>query len=143
MFALNHAEVVGRGLVPSLSRLVKEFRIRTGIDADIVLTGSDKRLQTDVAEALYAAAREALANVECHSNASAVLLALHISAWSVSLTIQDDGAGAASGSDSGTPSGLHRVADRVLRLSGSFSAGPHTEGGFLVRTYLPLSLSGG
>jgi PAS domain S-box-containing protein len=143
MFALNHAEVVGRGLVPSLSRLVKEFRGRTGIDADIVLTGSEKRLQTDVAEALYAAAREALANVERHSNASAVLLALHIGGWSVRLTIQDDGTGAVSGADGVTASGLHRVAERVLRLNGSFSAGPNAEGGFLVRTYLPLSLSGG
>jgi signal transduction histidine kinase len=138
MFALNHAEVDGRGLVPSLARLVKEFRIRTGKDADIVLTGSEQRLETDVAETLYAAAREALTNVERHSNGAVVLLGLHISADSASLTIQDDGAGDVSGADSGTQSGLRRVAERVLRLNGSFSAGPNTEGGFLVRTCLPL-----
>jgi signal transduction histidine kinase len=143
IFALNHAEVDERGLVPSLSRLIQEFRIRTGIDADIVLTESERRLPTDVAETLYAAAREALANVERHSNAGAVLLGLHISAFSVSLNIQDDGAGAASGAVGGAQSGLRCVAERVLRLRGSFSAGPNPDGGFLVRARVPLNRSGG
>ena len=76
-----------------LSNLATDFRQRTGIEADIVLTGAQRRLPTKVAEALYATAREALANVERHSDAGAVILGLHIRGQSVTLSIQDDGTG--------------------------------------------------
>jgi hypothetical protein len=72
----------------------RDFRTRTGIEADLVLTGSDERIDTDVAETPYSTARAALANVELHSRAGAVLLGLHISSRSVSLSVQDDGDGA-------------------------------------------------
>ncbi|TME27410.1 MAG: PAS domain S-box protein [Chloroflexi bacterium] len=139
---LNSVEVVGRGLVGALSKQVREFRLRTGIEADIVVTGSDEPLQTDVAETLFATVREALANVERHSHAGAVMLGLHISPASVTLSIQDDGRGAAApwGADVEDPSGLRVVATRVLGLNGTFAAGPAPDGGFLVRTQLPLGV---
>jgi PAS domain S-box-containing protein len=138
--ALNQAEVVGRGLVPALSKLVRDFGQRTGIEAELVLTGSEQRLQREVAETLYAVAREALVNVQHHSRAGAVLLGLHISPRNVTLCIQDDGSDASAAAYSGTHSGLRGIAERVLCLSGTFAAGPNPDGGFLVRTRLPLTL---
>ncbi len=138
IFTLNHAGVVGHGLVQSLSKLVGDFRVRTGIEADIVVMGSEEALQADVAETLFAAALEALSNVERHSHAGAVLLGLHISRQSVTLTIQDDGSGDATPADWGTHSGLRSIAERVLGLRGTFAAGPNPDGGFIVRTQLPI-----
>jgi len=141
-FALNQADVVGGRLAPTLGKVVHDFRTRTGIDADLVLTGSDERIDTGVAEMLYSTAREALANVELHSRAGAVLLGLHISSRSVSLSVQDDGDGAPLEVDAETSTGLRRLAEQVLRHGGSFSAGPNPDGGFLVRARLPLKSDG-
>ncbi len=138
-FALNNAEVVGRRLAPTLSKLVRDFGMRTGIDADMVLTGSDELIETDVAEALYSTAREALVNVEFHSRARAVLMGLHISTSCVSLNVQDDGEGEALDVDNETPSGLRRLAEQVRRHGGSFFAGPNPDGGFRVRARLPVT----
>jgi signal transduction histidine kinase len=96
-----------------------------------------------VAETLYAAAREALANVERHSNASAVILGLHITSHYVTLSIQDDGTGATPVApqhilNSAACFGLHSVGERVGDLNGSFAAGPNPDGGFQVRARLPL-----
>jgi PAS domain S-box-containing protein len=143
IFALNDANVAGRRLVPSLSRLAVEFRQRTGIEADVVVTGANGGLPTAVAETLYAAALEALSNVERHSNARAVVLGLHIGRREVTLSVQDDGVGAPSVSIHALPGGarffgLHNLGERVLGLNGSLDAGPSPDGGFLVRTRLPL-----
>jgi signal transduction histidine kinase len=140
ILAINHVDVVGRGLVPALSKLVGDFGERTSIDAALIVTGSEQRLQTGVAETLYATAREALANVEHHSCAGAVLLGLHISEHDVTLCIQDDGSGAAASWDGGAHSGLRCCAERVGCLSGNFTAGPSPDGGFLVRAQLPRTL---
>lgn len=144
-FVLHHAEVVGRGLVPMLSNLATDFRQRTGIEADIVLTGSQRRLPTKVAEALYATAREALANVERHSDAGAVILGLHIRGQSVTLSIQDDGTGASAlpPARSAACLGLGSVRERVRDMNGRFVAGPNPDGGFRVRTELALPMATG
>ena len=108
-----------------------------------MLTGSQRRLPTEVAETLYAAACEALANVELHSDAGAVILGLHISGQSVTLSIQDDGTGATvpppeRSVNNAACFGLRSVRDRVRDLNGSFVAGPNPDGGFRVRTQLSL-----
>ncbi|HYW89208.1 MAG TPA: histidine kinase, partial [Chloroflexota bacterium] len=143
IFALNHAEVDGRGLVPELWRLVKAFQSRTGVETDLVLTGAQRRLPTDVAEALHSVAREALANIERHAQAGAVVLGLHIGARAVTLTIQDDGMGASALvlrqiSSSTIHFGLRGIRERVRQLRGRFSARPGPDGGFIVRARVPL-----
>jgi PAS domain S-box-containing protein len=143
IFALNNAEVVGRRLVPSLQKLARDFRHRTGVEADVIVTGGRRRLPTKVAETLYAAAREALSNVERHSTAGAVVLGLHIGRRHVTLSIQDDGTvvpptGSQPPANVLSMFGLRSVRDHVLRLDGMFDAGPNPDGGFLVRTRLPL-----
>jgi signal transduction histidine kinase len=88
-------------------------------------------------------AREALANVERHARAGAVVLGLHIGASSISLTIHDDGDGASPLvlkriSNSATHFGLRGMRERVRRLRGTLVVGPGRDGGFLVRARIPL-----
>src|SRR5262249_31159451 len=127
LFALTHAEVDRSGVVPALWRLVRRFQQRTGIEADLVISGSPGRLPVEVAETLHAVAREALSNAERHSKASAVLLGLRVGPRTVTLSVQDDGAGASVRmvkriADSATHFGLRGVGERVRRLGGSFVA---------------------
>jgi signal transduction histidine kinase len=144
IFALSHTDLAGRGLVPALWKLGRTFQQRTGIETDLVLTGPKRQVPPEIAEALHAMAREALANVERHAGAGAVVLGLHITRRAVTLTVHDDGSGASSLvlreiADSTTHFGLRSIRERVKRLHGTFVAGPGPDGGFLVRARFPFS----
>jgi signal transduction histidine kinase len=147
IFALNHAEFDRRGLIAALWKMVRGFQSRTGIETDLVLTGGKRPVPTEVAEVLHAMAREALANVERHSRAGAVVLGLHIRPRSISLSVHDDGAGAPrlvmkQISKSTTHFGLRGMGDRVRRLHGTLVAGPGSDGGFVVRARIPVPAGG-
>jgi signal transduction histidine kinase len=147
IFALNHADLADRGLVAALWKLVRSFQQRTGVESDLVLTGTQRQVPAEVAEALHAIAREALNNVERHARAGAVVLGLQINARSITLTVHDDGEGASRLvqkriAHSATHFGLRSVRERVRRLHGTFRSGPGPDGGFVVRARIPL-VSGG
>jgi len=143
IFALNRAEVHDRGVVQTLWQLVRQFQQRTGVEADLVLSGTEHRVPPEIAEALYAVAREGLANVEQHAHASVAILNLQFEPDSVTLTVQDDGVGASTlllGAlhDSTTRFGLRAIDERVSRLGGAFTTKQGEEGGFVVRARVPL-----
>jgi signal transduction histidine kinase len=147
IFALNDADLAAVGLVPALWKLVTSFQQRTGVETDLVFTGAQRQVPTEVVEVLHATAREALANVERHARAGAVVLGLHVSARSISLTVHDDGAGASRLvlkriANSTTHFGLRSLRERVRRLHGTFASGPGPDGGFLVRARIPLQSGG-
>jgi signal transduction histidine kinase len=142
-FALNRPEVQDSGLVPSLWRLVRDFRKRVVTEADLVVSGGERRVSSDTAETLYAVAREALTNVERHAAASAVVLSLSFEPSEALLTVQDDGAGVSplvqrTREDSATHFGLRSLRQRVNRLGGTFIAQPAEDGGFVVRACVPF-----
>ncbi len=143
IFALSRAEVHDRGLVQALWKLVREFRRRSSLEADLVLSGSERRLPPEVAETLHAVAREALANTERHAQASAVVISLRFNPRAVTLAIQDDGIGAPplvlrTLGDSATHFGLKGLNERVRRLGGTFTTRPGDDGGLVVHARVPL-----
>src|SRR5207253_2738715 len=123
------AEVPDLELVRALWQLVREFQERTGLEADLVESGVERRAPPEVVEVLYAVASEGLANVERHARATAVVVSLGFEPDRVTLTVQDDGVGASALvlrtlGDSATRFGLKSSRDRVLRLGGTFTAEP-------------------
>ena len=143
IFALTRAEVHDLELVQALWQLVREFQKRTGLEADLAESGAVRRASPEIAEVLHAVAREGLANVERHAQASAVVVSLAFEPDAVTLTVQDDGVGASalvlsSLADSATRFGLNGSRERVLRLGGTFSAERGDDEGFVLRARLPF-----
>ncbi len=144
IFALNqNAEFAAPGLVAALWKQIRAFQTRTGIEADLALSGARRRVPTEVAEVLHAVTCEALTNVERHAHARAVVLGLRVGQRSISLSVQDDGTGGSPLmlkhlSNSATRFGLRGMRDRVKGLRGTLLAGPGPDGGFLVRVRIPL-----
>jgi signal transduction histidine kinase len=143
IFALTRAEVHDLELVRALWRLVREFQKRTGLEGDLVESGAERRAPPQIAEVLHAVAREGLSNVERHARATAVVVSLCFEPDAVTLTVQDDGVGASALvlstlADSATRFGLNGLNEQVLRLGGTFTAGPGDEEGFVLRVRLPL-----
>jgi signal transduction histidine kinase len=143
IFALSRAEIRDRGVAQTLWQMVRQFQQKTGVEADLVLSGTEHRVSPETAEVLYAVAREGLANVEQHAHASVAILNLRFDLNAVTLTVQDDGVGASplllgALHDSTTRFGLRAINERVSLLGGAFTAEQGDEGGFVVQARVPL-----
>jgi anti-sigma regulatory factor (Ser/Thr protein kinase) len=144
VLALGRSEPGRGGLVETLQTLAQSFQDRTGIDAEVIVSGRPRTLPIEAIETLYHAAAEALANIERHSQTGAVILSLQIARRNITLSIHDDGVDISNPSprriaSSTTHVGLRGVGLQVRRMGGSFLAKPLREGGFVVRTRLPLN----
>jgi PAS domain S-box-containing protein len=88
--AIFAAALVGASAVAELGRLVRGFQQRTGIEADLVMTGGHGPLPPETTETLKLLVGEALGSIERCATATAVVLGLRVSQGTVALTIQDD-----------------------------------------------------
>ncbi|HET7397546.1 MAG TPA: sensor histidine kinase [Intrasporangium sp.] len=89
-----------------------------GLSASVEVEGSERRLDSDVQEALYRAAQECLTNIHKHANAHAAVLRLAYRPNSVSLEVRDDGGGLGG---NGGGFGLVGIRERVDGLGGSLT----------------------
>jgi signal transduction histidine kinase len=126
-----------------LWQVVRDFRERTGLEADLVVVGKERRLSREWAEALLAVVREALANVEQHAHATSVVVSLRTSPSGVTLAVHDDGVGAPalvlkSIGSSVTHFGLRGQQERIRALGGTFAVRHGEDGGLVVRVRLPV-----
>lgn len=114
-----------------------------GLDVSYVTTGTPRPLPIGAGLALYRVAQEALTNVLKHAGPSPrAYVQLTWEGDAVSLTVADDGRGAAARSD-GSGTGILGMRERATVFGGTLQAGPKAGGGYLVRARLPLPRSGG
>jgi signal transduction histidine kinase len=144
IFALNRADLQDRALERTLWTVVRDFRERTGLEADLVLIGRERLLPPETAEALLAVVHEALVNVEQHAHATSVVVTLRRSRGGVTLAVHDDGIGAPalllrSIGSSFTHFGLRGLQERIRKVGGSITARNGDDGGLVVRVRAPVS----
>ncbi len=122
------------GDIPALVATAREG----GIEVSFVTTGTPRPLPIGAGLALYRIAQEGLTNVLKHAGPiAAAFLQLTWDDDAVTLTVSDDGRGAAAHND-GTGSGLQGMTERATVFGGSLTAGPKAGGGYLLRVRLPL-----
>jgi NarL family two-component system sensor histidine kinase LiaS len=130
----------GRELIPTLERYVDGWSRRAGVALDLALEPVPP-LPSALARTLYRGVQSVLANVERHSGATRVRIALEVSGPEVTLSIADDGVGfdpAARPSGFGLPALADRVADQGGRLELTSAVGRGTT----VTLHLPLPSGG-
>ncbi|MCB2411727.1 histidine kinase [Demequina sp. TTPB684] len=122
------------GDIPGLVATAREG----GLDVSFVTTGTPRPLPIGAGLTLYRIAQEGLTNVRKHAGPVATaFLQLTWDDDDVTLTVSDDGRGAAAQSD-GTGGGIQGMTERATVFGGTLTAGPKAGGGFLVRARLPL-----
>jgi signal transduction histidine kinase len=122
------------GDVPTLVATMREG----GLAVSFVTTGTPRTMPIGAGLAVYRIVQEALTNVLKHSGpAVTAFVQLQWEADAVTVTVSDDGRGAAARGD-GKGTGLEGMRERTSVFSGTLSAGPKAGGGFLVRATLPL-----
>ncbi|TDD70816.1 sensor histidine kinase [Actinomadura rubrisoli] len=152
---------------PRLDRLpdlIEQHR-GAGGQVDLAVHGDARNLSTTVELSAYRIVQEALTNARRHAPGAEVRVDLTFLPDRLAVRVRDDGASArtmvlnrddrtaaphdapagrtrlesAPAAESGGGHGLVGMRERATMLGGRFSAGPATEGGFLVEAELPLN----
>ena len=127
---------------PSLADLpdLIETARSTGLAVDLRLPDDLEAIPRQTGAAVYRITREALTNIVRHARASKANVQVDHHDGRVEVAIRDNGAGAGNGRapDSRGGHGIAGMRERAEALGGSLSAGPVSDGGFLVTASLPV-----
>jgi signal transduction histidine kinase len=127
-----------------------------GLPVTVTVTGGERPLPPEVDQAAYRIVQEALTNVSRHAGGASASVRLTYTPQALTVQVTDDGAWTASAGTAsagtaaagtrpggtgarpaGTGLGLIGMRERVSALGGRLHAGPHDDGGFVVRAELP------
>jgi signal transduction histidine kinase len=118
-----------------VQQLVDSAR-EAGLDVELRIDGSPRRLSVSAEAAAFRIVQEALTNVRKHSDARHVVVTLTWSPDGLALDVTDDGTVASSREDRGGL-GLRGMGERAALHGGELWAGAHPERGFAVTARLP------
>jgi signal transduction histidine kinase len=157
---LATVEQVGRGALTEMRRLVGMLRSdagdplapqpgladlptlvtqvsEAGLPVELSVEGEPRPLPIGIELSAYRIVQEALTNALKHAGDAHASVRVRYGADSLELEIVDDGAGAATASESGGH-GLLGMRERVALYGGRLDAGRAPAGGFAVRVLLPV-----
>jgi prepilin-type processing-associated H-X9-DG protein len=114
------------GLVPTLESLAVDLAEEDGIEANLSVLGTSKRLSPEVELTLFRIAQEALNNARRHARASHVEVTVAFADGSVEMSIRDDGQGFTTPARSGDLAhsgklGLIGMNERARLLGGTLT----------------------
>ncbi len=130
-----------RSPTSGLARL-DELVVKTeaaGLKVTTRVEGTPRPLPPGVDLAAFRIVQEALTNVTRHAGEAQATISIGYGERALTVQIDDDGRGPASGTESGGGKGISGMRERATALDGELEAGPRAEGGFSVRARLPLS----
>ncbi|WP_061294778.1 sensor histidine kinase [Herbidospora cretacea] len=107
----------GAGLKPALQEYLSDWSARTGIAVETWAL-PDAPLPSAVVRAVYAVVAEALTNVDRHSGARHVAIAVTVGATGLRMTISDEGVGFSEGT---TGRGLAAMKANFVEIGGTLS----------------------
>ncbi|WP_371537029.1 histidine kinase [Streptomyces sp. NBC_00466] len=106
---------------------------------ECTVTGPPDGLPANVQSALGWVVREAATNVLRHGDARRCTIAVARSAADATLTVENDGAAAGSGSSASPGTGLAGLRERLTAVDGTLTAGPAPGGRFRLTAEVPLT----
>lgn len=132
----------GHDFIPALCSYVDGFCKRSSIRVHLVIPSQAGRMPSNVENALFRVAQEALSNIHRHARSATATVALSKGPQQVVLEIRDQGKGmprVPAGEESywTTGGGLAGIQERIRELRGSLEIKPANPG-TLVRATIPL-----
>jgi signal transduction histidine kinase len=140
--ALRPQQLAGDAVLPdALDEVVESWSGLHGVRADLITTGTARRLLPEIETTLLRTAQEALANVARHANAGRVGLTLSYMEDMVTLDVRDDG----DGFDPELPRevtetggfGLSAMRERLARIAGTLAVESEPGGGTALSACVP------
>lgn len=135
---LRPAALDDHGLVAALEAQLARLRSRSGVAAELLVSGEPERLSPDQQSALYRIAQEALTNAQRHARATRIEVELACSGDCARLTVTDDGVGFDPTSDADGGLGLRGMAERARLAGGELDLRSAPGSGTAVSVTIPL-----
>jgi signal transduction histidine kinase len=109
----------------------------TGLDVSLEVRGEPRPLPAAVEATVHRLVQESLTNVLRHAGARSATVTLEHRPGELTVSVTDDGSGAAGPNPGGH--GLQGMRERVALLGGRLSVGNRAGGGFAVTAIVPLA----
>jgi two-component system sensor histidine kinase DegS len=109
------------GLVPTVRRYTEAFKEKTGLDITLVVTGTERRLETHREVLVFRTIQELLGSVRDHAQATQAKVVVDLDHHKVRASVEDNGRGFDKGvleGDGDEGRNLRRLRDRLLQVSG-------------------------
>jgi two-component system NarL family sensor kinase len=116
--SLNGDQIRSLGLRAALQKLVERVSRAGNLKTNLLITGQEEHLNSDMEVVLYRVAQEALNNVVKHAAAKHVTLTLQYTDAYVLIKIADDGVGFSQTMVSDETAGLQNMRNRVREIFG-------------------------
>ena len=136
---LRPAQLDDLGLVPALEYLGEQENKRTGLQVQLAVEGTRRRLDPLAETVIFRIAQEALTNVRRHAQVAQAQLKMTFLADGVAVQIRDEGLGFDPGQELVPPHGwgLAGMRERVESLGGSLTIQSAPGQGTLVEAVIP------
>jgi len=139
IFELRPMMLDDLGLAPTLTRYVDMFKEQAGVEVNVTVTGSERRMESYVEVMVFRAMQELLSNAVDQNQATLVKIQLDLGDTNVKLSMDDNGKGFdtdALGKEENL--GLKLIKERTEMLGGTFEINSSPGKGARVTLSIPL-----
>lgn len=133
IFDLHPPELESEGLVGALQARLNSVEIRSGLSAELLVEGDERRMALRVEEEVFRIAIEALNNSTKHSKAKSVIVSVDFADGYTSIQVSDDGVGFDPDTLPTGGMGLRGIRERSERINAEFSINSIPGSGTTVR----------
>lgn len=122
IFELRPMMLDDLGLVPTVRRYIESYKERSGLDASLLITGKEQRVQSHLEVLVFRAVQELLANAREHAQATQVKAALDVDSTQVRVSVEDNGKGfdpEGAAFTGGQGRGLRTLKERIGLVGGT------------------------
>jgi two-component system sensor histidine kinase DegS len=140
IFELRPMMLDDLGLIPTIRRYSETFREQSGLEINLVVSGTERRLEPYIEVMVFRALQELLGNASRHSHATAIKVHVDIGKSNIRVSVDDNGKGFdAEMIEQGGSLGLKLIKDRVEMLGGSFDIDSSTGKGTRITFSTPAA----
>jgi two-component system sensor histidine kinase DegS len=144
IFELRPMMLDDLGLIPTVKRYITAFKEQSGIDVNLNVSGTERRLEPHLEVMIFRALQELLGNAARHSQASLIKVHIDMADTAIKANVEDNGKGFdTSVLKQGSSLGLKLIRERVELLGGTFDIssmpGSGTSVTFIVPARSPAS----
>lgn len=137
IFELRPMMLDDLGLVPTIRRYADTFKEQTGLDVNVTVSGTERRLESYLEVMVFRAIQELLGNAARHSQATLIKVSVDITDDLIRVGVDDNGKGFDIDSVQGKNLGLKLIRERSEMLGGNFEVDSATGKGTRVMFSLP------
>lgn len=137
IFELRPMMLDDLGLIPTIRRYADTFKEQTGLDVNVIISGTERRLESYLEVMVFRAIQELLSNAARHSQATLIKVSVDITDNQVRVGVDDNGKGFDIDSVQGKNLGLKLIRERTEMLGGNFEVDSATGKGTRVMFSLP------